>query len=84
MPDTDRAHDEAHDKAHDDHVDAGYCADPGGAAPAGAVSVGPAGGPPYADCVLCGKPTEYPADRPGMVLCPVCEWQEAQRSACSG
>ncbi|MFF4698320.1 hypothetical protein [Streptomyces chattanoogensis] len=57
-----------------DHADSGYCAAPGG----------PAEGPPYADCVQCRKPTEYPADRPGIVLCPVCEWQEAQRSACSG
>ncbi|MEK8172876.1 hypothetical protein NKH77_39365 [Streptomyces sp. M19] len=37
-----------------------------------------------ADCVHCGDPTEYPADRPGVTLCPVCEWQEAQRTACSG
>ncbi|REK90737.1 hypothetical protein DY245_08295 [Streptomyces inhibens] len=43
-----------------------------------------AAGPPYADCLQCGRPTEYPVDRPGIVLCPVCEWQEAQRSACSG
>ncbi|AJT63704.1 hypothetical protein T261_2019 [Streptomyces lydicus] len=62
-----------------DHADSGYCAAPGGAAHGG-----PAEGPPYADCVQCRKPTEYPADRPGIVLCPVCEWQEAQRSACSG
>ncbi|CAM5236281.1 MULTISPECIES: hypothetical protein [Streptomyces] len=41
-------------------------------------------GPPYADCVLCGEPTEHPATRPGATLCPVCEWQEAQRTACSG
>ncbi|MFE5119326.1 hypothetical protein [Streptomyces sp. NPDC056669] len=41
-------------------------------------------GPPYADCVLCGEPTERPASRPGATLCPVCEWQEAQRTACSG
>lgn len=41
-------------------------------------------GEPYADCVLCGKPTEYPASRPGLTMCPVCEWQEAQRTACSG
>ncbi|MFG2286674.1 hypothetical protein ACGFOU_11540 [Streptomyces sp. NPDC048595] len=39
---------------------------------------------PRADCLHCGRPTEYPADRPGIVLCPVCEWQEAQRTACSG
>ncbi|WP_437113742.1 hypothetical protein [Streptomyces roseoverticillatus] len=38
----------------------------------------------FADCVQCAKPTEYPADRPGITLCPVCEWQEAQRTACSG
>jgi len=38
----------------------------------------------YAECVLCRKPTEYPESRKGVTLCPVCEWQEAQRSACSG
>ncbi|MFG2642166.1 hypothetical protein ACGFYP_14500 [Streptomyces sp. NPDC048370] len=41
-------------------------------------------GPPYAECVLCRKPTEYPESTKGITLCPVCEWQEAQRSACSG
>ncbi|WP_078866013.1 hypothetical protein [Streptomyces sp. NRRL S-1448] len=40
--------------------------------------------PAVADCLYCGRPTEYPVDRPGIVLCPVCEWQEAQRTACSG
>ncbi|TJZ49617.1 hypothetical protein FCH28_25385 [Streptomyces piniterrae] len=49
-----------------------------------AAAHGAAAGPPYADCVQCGEPTEYPVARPGIVLCPVCEWQEAQRSACSG
>ncbi|MET7685370.1 hypothetical protein [Streptomyces sp. NPDC005423] len=39
---------------------------------------------PYAECVLCRKPTEYPESRKGITLCPVCEWQEAQRTACSG
>lgn len=39
---------------------------------------------PLADCVLCGEPTEYPASTKGATLCPVCEWQEAQRMACSG
>ncbi|MCZ4102042.1 hypothetical protein G3I60_25205 [Streptomyces sp. SID13666] len=39
---------------------------------------------PRAACVLCGKPTEYPASLPGLTMCPVCEWQEAQRTACSG
>jgi hypothetical protein len=51
--------------------------------PAGAAAPRPAG-PPYADCVQCGEPTEHPVTRPGVVLCPVCEWQEAERSACSG
>ncbi|MEU1125426.1 hypothetical protein ABZ371_18155 [Streptomyces sp. NPDC005899] len=41
-------------------------------------------GPPYADCVRCGKPTEYPESVKGSTLCPVCEWQEAERTACSG
>lgn len=39
---------------------------------------------PRADCVLCGEPTELPADQPGNTLCPVCAWQQAQRVACSG
>ncbi|MFF2330877.1 MULTISPECIES: hypothetical protein [unclassified Streptomyces] len=39
---------------------------------------------PYAECVLCRKPTEYPESTKGITLCPVCEWQEAQRTACSG
>ncbi|MFD0273084.1 hypothetical protein ACFVHB_04110 [Kitasatospora sp. NPDC127111] len=43
---------------------------------------GPTG--PRADCVLCGEPTELPADHPGSTLCPVCAWQQAQRIACSG
>jgi hypothetical protein len=38
----------------------------------------------YAECVLCRKPTEYPETVKGATLCPVCEWQEAQRTACSG
>ncbi|MER5879427.1 MULTISPECIES: hypothetical protein [unclassified Streptomyces] len=41
-------------------------------------------GPPYAECVLCRKPTEYPESHKGVTLCPVCAWQEAQRTACSG
>ncbi|CAM5551165.1 hypothetical protein SSPIM334S_04137 [Streptomyces spiroverticillatus] len=44
----------------------------------------PADPTPMADCVLCGKPTEYPETVRGIVHCPVCEWQEAQRTACSG
>ncbi|PPS79198.1 hypothetical protein [Streptomyces sp. MH60] len=43
-----------------------------------------ADGPPYAECVLCREPTEYPESYKGVTLCPVCEWQEAQRTACSG
>ncbi|MCG7203081.1 MULTISPECIES: hypothetical protein [Streptomyces] len=43
-----------------------------------------ADGPPYAECVLCREPTEYPESYKGITLCPRCEWQEAQRSACSG
>ncbi|MGW1881339.1 hypothetical protein [Streptomyces sp. NPDC001970] len=39
---------------------------------------------PFADCVLCGDPTEYPESVKGVTLCPVCEWREAERTACSG
>lgn len=53
------------------------------ATPAGPAS-GIAEGPPYAECVLCRKPTEYAESVKGITLCPVCEWQEAQRTACSG
>ncbi|MET9654054.1 hypothetical protein ABZZ44_27795 [Streptomyces sp. NPDC006460] len=44
----------------------------------------PAGEGPFAECVLCRAPTEYPESTKGITLCPVCEWQEAQRTACSG
>jgi len=44
----------------------------------------PTVGPPFAECVLCRKPTEYPESYRGITLCPACEWQEAQRTACSG
>lgn len=40
--------------------------------------------PVYAECVLCREPTEYPESVRGVVYCPVCAWQEAQRTACSG
>ncbi|MFJ4859265.1 MULTISPECIES: hypothetical protein [unclassified Streptomyces] len=56
-----------------------YCPAPAPAAPAGRVA-----GPPFADCVECAQPTEYGVATPGVVLCPVCEWQDAQRTACSG
>jgi hypothetical protein len=39
---------------------------------------------PRAECVLCREPTAYPETHRGITLCPVCEWQEAQRTACSG
>ncbi|MGW4895784.1 hypothetical protein ACWEQL_26515 [Kitasatospora sp. NPDC004240] len=56
-------------------------------APVGAVRAlthDPALTGPHADCVLCGEPTELPADERGGTLCPVCAWQQAQRIACSG
>ncbi|SFK92990.1 hypothetical protein [Streptomyces pini] len=34
-------------------------------------------------CVQCGEPTDYPASTRGATLCPVCEWHEAERVACS-
>lgn len=34
-------------------------------------------------CVMCGAPTEYPAHTRGATLCPVCEWQEAERFSCA-
>ncbi|MFI7319946.1 hypothetical protein [Streptomyces venezuelae] len=37
-----------------------------------------------AECVLCRAPTEYPESHKGITLCPVCEWREAERAACSG
>lgn len=55
--------------------------------PAGPAATGdstePAAGP-FAECVLCREPTEYPETHKGVTLCPVCEWHEAQRTACSG
>ncbi|WP_327432540.1 hypothetical protein [Streptomyces sp. NBC_01236] len=59
-----------------------YCGT--GADPAPAPTSSPVDGPPFAECVLCRKPTEYPESHKGKTLCPVCEWQEAQRTACSG
>ncbi|MFD4746355.1 MULTISPECIES: hypothetical protein [Streptomyces] len=63
-------------------VDDTYCEPPGRTAPA--PLTGPAEGPPYAECVLCREPTEYPESTKGATLCPVCAWQEAGRTACSG
>ncbi|HSA51815.1 MAG TPA: hypothetical protein VLH10_17100 [Yinghuangia sp.] len=62
-----------------DAEDGSYCATPGARA-----EQTQSAGPPYADCVYCGRPTEYAATQPGVTLCPVCEWQESQRGACSG
>lgn len=64
----------------DERADAGrgsYCGTPD-------ASPERAEGPPYAQCVLCREPTEYAESVKGITLCPVCEWQEAQRTACSG
>ncbi|MBL3668533.1 hypothetical protein JL475_21565 [Streptomyces sp. M2CJ-2] len=30
-----------------------------------------ADGPPYAECVLCREPTEYPDSYKGVTLCPL-------------
>ena len=43
-----------------------------------------AAGPAFAACVLCQEPTAYPESHKGITLCPVCEWREAERTACSG
>ncbi|MGD1224294.1 hypothetical protein AB9Q10_38365 [Streptomyces krungchingensis] len=59
-----------------------YCGTPADPAPEAPPAV-PADCP-RAECVLCRKPTEYPESHKGITLCPVCEWQEAQRTACSG
>ncbi len=57
----------------DTDTDDTYCETPGPIAPdrpAGATE-----GPPYAECVLCREPTEYPESTKGATLCPVCAWQ---------
>ncbi|MBE4734390.1 MULTISPECIES: hypothetical protein [Streptomyces] len=65
-----------------------YCGGGGGTAatpdPARALATEAADGPPFAECVLCRQPTEYPESHKGITLCPVCEWREAERAACSG
>ncbi|WP_443055799.1 hypothetical protein [Streptomyces sp. NBC_00690] len=61
-----------------DQPDEAYCATPE------RPEAAPDEGPPFAECVLCREPTEYPESVRGSTLCPVCEWQEAQRTACSG
>ncbi|MFI8197090.1 hypothetical protein ACIF6K_11180 [Streptomyces sp. NPDC085942] len=64
------------------HDDGTYCAPSGPGAPT--APDGAVAGPPYAECVLCREPTEYPESTRGATLCPVCAWQEAGRTACSG
>ncbi|QQC91953.1 hypothetical protein [Streptomyces alfalfae] len=68
--------------------DESYCAAPGTdtAAAVRALGLGPdaAAEGPFAACVLCQEPTEYPESHKGSTLCPVCAWQEAERQACSG
>jgi hypothetical protein len=59
-----------------------YCETPEREA-AGQEARAPAEGP-FAECVLCRAPTEYPETVKGATLCPVCEWREAERTACSG
>ncbi|MFE0178395.1 hypothetical protein ACFWZ2_39415 [Streptomyces sp. NPDC059002] len=62
-----------------------YCAGTStGPASADEAPSAPAPGEPFAECVLCRAPTEYPESHKGITLCPVCAWQEAQRTACSG
>ncbi|MDT9682230.1 hypothetical protein RND61_09105 [Streptomyces sp. TRM76323] len=71
--------DESHEGAHRGAPDDATRTSPAAGTEAGTGSAGP-----FADCVLCGEPTEYPESTRGATLCPVCEWQEAQRTACSG
>lgn len=61
-----------------------YCGTGPATDPAPTAAPAPADGPPFADCVLCQKPTEYPESYKGITLCPVCEWREAERTACAG
>ncbi|CAM5250800.1 hypothetical protein SCALM49S_00687 [Streptomyces californicus] len=66
--------------------DGTYCVPAGPGAPAAPPGPGRRGRRSSA-CrvrVLCREPTEYPESTPGATLCPVCAWQEAGRSACSG
>ncbi|BBB00819.1 hypothetical protein RVR_7973 [Actinacidiphila reveromycinica] len=58
--------------------------EPAATAAADATATAEASAEPRADCVLCGEPTEFPNSTKGATLCPVCAWQEAQRTACSG
>ncbi|MFJ8691528.1 hypothetical protein [Streptomyces roseolilacinus] len=75
--------DESHEGAHHGAPDDPTRTSPTAGTGAG-TATGPGAGGPFADCVLCGEPTEHPESTRGATLCPVCEWQEAQRTACSG
>ncbi|MEU3263924.1 hypothetical protein [Streptomyces bacillaris] len=59
--------------------DASYCTPPAATPPTGTGTA-----EAFAECVLCREPTEYPESTKGATFCPVCAWQEAGRSACSG
>ncbi|MGW2560485.1 hypothetical protein ACWCXB_14800 [Streptomyces sp. NPDC001514] len=61
-----------------------YCEPAAGSSPAARQGSPEQADGPFADCVLCGEPTEYPESVKGATLCPVCEWREAERTACSG
>lgn len=96
----DVAHEDGGGDVADEDRDGGHgagdsCAGAGGidARPVGSAPTDTAGAPdssvaaadgPFAECVLCRAPTEYPDTYRGITLCPVCTWQEAQRTACSG
>ncbi|MFF8653909.1 hypothetical protein [Streptomyces huasconensis] len=75
----------------DDDYCAGTSASTRGRTSTGRAAAGPGpaadaapGDGPFAACVLCQAPTEYPESHKGVTLCPACEWQEAQRTMCSG
>ncbi|WP_031086478.1 hypothetical protein [Streptomyces sp. NRRL WC-3549] len=63
-------------------MDDAYCETPAPRPVPGDADEGKGG--PYAECVLCREPTEYPESTKGATLCPVCAWQEGGRTACSG
>ncbi|WP_128374785.1 hypothetical protein [Streptomyces cavernae] len=67
-----------------DYCSAGPAAEASRGEGVAAVEGAVTGGPPFAECVLCREPTEYPESYKGITLCPVCEWREAERTACSG
>ncbi|MEU9451395.1 hypothetical protein [Streptomyces sp. NPDC048277] len=58
--------------------DEGYCTITGAAKPP------TADGPPYAECVLCREPTEYPESYKGITMCPRCWGSPRSSEAESG